>query len=45
MTFRSEYQSWRDELAGKKPSISGHVIATAAGVAFAIILIILERSL
>jgi hypothetical protein len=43
MAVQTEYAKWQDELAGKRPNRLGHVMAIAAGVALAVLAIMLER--
>lgn len=45
MSYRHEYQVWQDELAGRKTSPSGHLIAALVGIALAVVLIVVERVL
>ncbi|WP_332690022.1 hypothetical protein [Devosia sp.] len=45
MTYRHEYQIWQDELAGRKTSLPGHIIAAIVGCVLAALLIVVERVL
>lgn len=42
MTYRHEYQIWQDELAGRKTSPSGHLIAAVVGCLLAGLLVLVE---